>query len=416
MKVLFVFQGLPHYYNYVLNKFNQVEGLEVVNVVPRQRLNVGAGVYQTSANVQFKLVELEEYQPRYGGFFLRGLADLIRHERPDVIVANHAYIRGFFCNLPVRMTLWRLGVRLIMKSIPFELPDRAAAVQNCRSAFRSRLAGSAWRVPQAALTSLRYRLNIVLDTWSFRHAAAHVNYIDDAVRIFTSYGVPPERIFITRNSPDTDLLLAVGERLAHDRASAGCARPRLLHVGRLIDWKRVDLLLSATARLAEKYPDVELLVVGDGPKAAEWKQMAEDLGIAGRTRFVGGVYDPVELGRLMINSAVYVLAGMGGLSINEAMCFGLPVVCAVGDGTEKHLVQDGVNGLYFANGDGADLYRKLDELLAAPARRGEMGRKSLEIIRNNINVHTVINRHLEAFEYVTGLKVGRSPPPVSPQP
>ena len=47
MKVLFTFGGLPHYYNYVLNKLNSVEGINVIVVIPGSKSKtMGEGVYE----------------------------------------------------------------------------------------------------------------------------------------------------------------------------------------------------------------------------------------------------------------------------------------------------------------------------------------------------------------------------------
>lgn len=68
----------------------------------------------------------------------------------------------------------------------------------------------------------------------------------------------------------------------------------------------------------------------------------------------------------MNESTVYVLAGMGGLSINDAMTYGLPVVCSVCDSTERDLVTDGVNGLFFKEDNADSLSDKLNKLLPLP--------------------------------------------------
>ena len=99
----------------------------------------------------------------------------------------------------------------------------------------------------------------------------------------------------------------------------------------------------------------------------------------------------------MNESTVYVLAGMGGLSINDAMTYGLPVVCSVCDSTERDLVTDGVNGLFFRESDADSLSDKLNELFASPGRCAEMGRESERIIREKINIETVSERYLQAF-------------------
>lgn len=172
-------------------------------------------------------------------------------------------------------------------------------------------------------------------------------------------------------------------------------------------WKRVDLLIDAFARLAGKYPDAELTVVGNGPELENLKQQTRRLNLTvadkdtpsapGCVRFTGAIYDPKELGACMHESMVYVLAGMGGLSINDAMTYGLPVVCSVCDGTERDLVADGRNGLFFRDGDVDSLTLTLDNLLASPERCRTMGQESERIIREQINLDTVAGRYLRAF-------------------
>ena len=159
------------------------------------------------------------------------------------------------------------------------------------------------------------------------------------------------------------------------------------------------MLIDAFARIVSRYPDAELVIVGDGPELNNLKRQAEELKLSKETiRFIGAVYDPKELGAYMNESTVYVLAGMGGLSINDAMTYGLPVLCSVCDGTERDLVTDGVNGLFFQEGDAESLAEKIETLFASPARCKEMGRESERIIREKINIETVSERYLEAFK------------------
>ena len=162
-------------------------------------------------------------------------------------------------------------------------------------------------------------------------------------------------------------------------------------------WKRVDLLIDAFPKVIANHPDAELVIVGDGPELDNLKKQAAERNLTDRIRFIGAVYNPKELGAYMNESTVYVLAGMGGLSINDAMTYGLPVVCSVCDSTERDLVTDGVNGLFFREGDAGSLSDKLNELFASPGRCAEMGRESERIIREKINIETVSERYLQAF-------------------
>jgi glycosyltransferase involved in cell wall biosynthesis len=91
---------------------------------------------------------------------------------------------------------------------------------------------------------------------------------------------------------------------------------------------------------------------------------------------------------------------MGGLSINEAMCYAKPIVCSVADGTEKEIVREGENGYFFENGNLDGLTEKINIILSDKELCKRMGQKSLSIIENEVNLDVVAERYLEAFEYV----------------
>ena len=164
----------------------------------------------------------------------------------------------------------------------------------------------------------------------------------------------------------------------------------------------MDLLIAAFSLIAKRYQDCELVIVGDGPEKEALIRKAIDLGLRNRILFTGAVYDPIELAQYMNESSVYVLAGMGGLSINDAMCFSLPIICSVCDGTERDLVVDGVNGYFFEENDVNSLVEKINLILSDPSKAVEMGRKSLQIIKENVNLNTFTNMYIAALDYAIG--------------
>ena len=111
------------------------------------------------------------------------------------------------------------------------------------------------------------------------------------------------------------------------------------------------------------------------------------------------MYDLIELAQYMNESSVYVLAGMGGLSINDAMCFSLPIICSVCDGTEKDLVFEGENGFFFREDDVADLTEKLIWILSDLPKAVQMGKKSLQIIKERANLDVFSNMYKKALSY-----------------
>ena len=404
MKVLYISNSLTHYYNLVLSKLNSMPDLEMIAVTPKgNSAHIGEGVHQTREGITFKVIELEEYSKFVIYSSFRGLARVLADEKPDIVIVLEAHLLTFIFNIPVVFAMKRLGIKLILKSIPFRLPkfeDAKKQINDRIVTFQKLPAWLGGILHKAGVERLLRLAHVYFTKFVYNIPDAHVDYIEEAYDIFGSYGVDKNKIFITHNSPDTDRLFQIRESLASAEPILPKNTHRLIHVGRLVEWKRVDLLIRAVARLKKVYNDVELLVVGYGPMEAELKKLADTLQVASDVKFLGGVYDPGILGQYLISSSIYVLAGMGGLSINDAMCFGLPIICSVGDGTEKKLVRDEFNGKYFKDGNEDDLVDKIAYLFDRPRLLREMGHNSTSIIRNEINIHTVINGYTEAFNFV----------------
>lgn len=400
MRVCFVMAGLPHYFALILNKMVSDYGIEVILIKPSQQSKaLGAGVKEDKSAAQFKLIELPEYTAWYGKSFFENLIPTLQEVKPDIIVmSSWPYFLQLVLNPPFYFKLKKIGAKLICRDIPFNMSywgksqeyyysgqniteDLDAAKKNWKGALYFRL-----------ITWLR-KLYLPL-------ADAHINYYDEGRDIISSYGVPKEKIFIAANSPDTDELLAAYAEVLKQPEILPANPYRLIHVGRLVKWKRVDMLIQSIKDLKGVFPQIELVVVGFGPEEESLKKLANDIGVADHVRFVGGVYDALTLGKYLHVSSVYMLGGMGGLSINDAMCFAKPVICSVADGTERRLVREGYNGSYFENGNQESLNLKTKALLASPEKLASYGAHSLKIIKEEINIHSVLKEYMVAFQYV----------------
>lgn len=397
MKLLYLANGLPHYFNLVLSKLNASPDMEVVVVAPRgPGRHIGDGVFQSRKGTEFRIVELEEYTNRLVSGY-RGLPRLLLRERPHVVVFPDYLVTSFFLHPGLVLARKLVGARLVQKSIPFLLPDYETARKRMRDSMASPASPLGKLLQALGLRALLRRAALELRAWCYRRVDAHVNYIDAAKEIYGSYGVASDRICVTRNSPDTDAMARTEATL---RASGNTPKRdphRLLHVGRLVSEKRVDLLLQAMPRVLERIPQAELVIVGDGPQRGAFERFAEQQGVGGAVRFVGAIYDPLELARRFLSAPLFVLPGLGGLSINEAMFYRMAIVCSSGDGTEKFLVREGYNGTYFCVDDSNSLGEAIVRLMSDPQELDRMGARSREIIEREVNIHTVIEAYRQAF-------------------
>ena len=399
MKVIFTFGGLPHYYNYVLNRLNKLPGYEVKVIIPSGKSSsLGKGVHQTSKDIDFGIIELEEEKRWYGKPNFRNLMQVLKMEKPDILVLIWPYVLGFVLLPGWYNTIKKLGIKLVYKDIPFNIPEYNKALQFYRKNLLEEtrhLKHQNWGITQ----KLYYLLVRELIKKYLNKMDAHVYYTEDAYKIIPTYGVPKEKIHITYNSPDTDRLFSIREEIQNDTKLQLGNMKQILHVGRLVAWKNVDLLIEAFELVLRKVPQCRLIIIGTGPEKENLEKLAEEKGISDKVNFEGGVYEEKTLGRYFLASTVYVLAGMGGLSINDAMCFGKPVICSRADGTEKKLVRADYNGYYFEENNATDLADKIIKIISYPEIEKKFGENSTNIIKNEINIHTVITRYQKAFEY-----------------
>lgn len=403
MKVMYLTNALTHYYNGVLSKLNAREDVDLVVVAPKGAgRHVGEGVYQTKEGTSFRLHEREEIR-RFGLYTsFRGMIALLIRERPQIIVLPEHMLLAFVLGIPLMLATKILNIRIVQKSIPFRLLEHDEAKSKLQK-LPAALGGSSpviRVVNLLKLARLARRARLMLMKLAYNSVDAHVVYVDAGIEIYGSYGVPKEKVFVIGNSPDTDQLREIEQSLIGTDPILPNNDYRLIHVGRLVEWKRVDLLLRALRKVSLTFPRTELLIAGYGPEEEKLIALADELGLHDNVHFLGGVYDPRLLARYMRSSSVYVLAGMGGISINDAMFFRLPVICSVCDGTEKKLVREGINGSYFAEGDENDLAERIIKLFSDPSRCRQMGNASRDIIDKEVNIHTVVGGYVRAFDYV----------------
>ncbi|MCE7040568.1 glycosyltransferase family 4 protein [Dyadobacter sp. CY312] len=400
MRVCFVMAGLPHYFTLILNKMVSEYGTDLILIKPSQKSKaVGSGVKEGDSAMKFRLVELPEYTTWYGKPFFKDLIPTLKEINPDIIVMSAwPYFLQLVLNPFFYSKLKSVGGKLICRDIPFNISywgkskEYYYSGQNITEDLGNDDKNWKGYLYFFIITCLR-KIYLPL-------ADAHINYFDEARNITGSYGVPKDKIFIAANSPDTDELLATYEEVLQQPEILPPGRQRIIHVGRLVKWKRVDMLIHCVKNLASSLPDIELVVIGFGPEEEALKKLAVELGVSDRVLFVGGVYESLTLGRYLHASSVYVLGGMGGLSINDAMCFAKPVVCSVADGTEKRLVREGYNGYYFTNGDQGSMDAAIGKLLNNPEKIKQFGANSLAIIKKEVNIHSVLREYDVAFQYV----------------
>lgn len=399
MRILFTFGGMPHYLNALLKRLNEQKGIELYIVLPESKGRIiGEGVRLVQVEDGLNIIKLKEYPSFFGKPYFRGLSKVMRKIRPDIIVTGWPYILPLSLHLGLIFYLKLTHTGLILREIPFGVAPYKEALSYYRK--------NPWfdeDMNNITPKGIRYFFWAIslkfIRKWYYSIIDASLAYAERAYEIQGSYGLKREQIFVSLNSPDTDILVTEKNKILSEGNNIIYNPYRLIHIGRLVKWKRVDVLLQAASILNKDFPLLEIVIIGTGPEENNLITQSKNLGISGKVVFAGSLYNQ-DIVKYLLSSGIYVLAGMGGLSINEAMATGKPVICSVGDGTEKTLVREGFNGLYFKEGDAESLAERVRYLFENKDLMQKMGENSESIIRNEVNLDTVTSEFLRCFQYV----------------
>ena len=217
-----------------------------------------------------------------------------------------------------------------------------------------------------------------------RQFDAMVSYSRRGADEYADLGFPLDHIFVAHNSVSPSPTWQMP-----NRPDAFHEKPCILFVGRLQFRKNVDLLLGACAEIQ----NVRLVIVGDGPEREALESLAAE--IYPSAEFVGAKHGE-ELKAHFEEADLFVLPGTGGLAVQEAMSYGLPVIVAQGDGTQDDLVRK-ENGWQVPPDDFDALVATMKDALSDVARLRTMGAESFRIVKEEINIEKMVDVFVAAL-------------------
>jgi glycosyltransferase involved in cell wall biosynthesis len=199
-------------------------------------------------------------------------------------------------------------------------------------------------------------------------------------------------------------LLGSGVDIAAARAAVAPehARPYLICAARFdLSHKAIDVLIEAFAALASRYPQLDLLLAGDGPDRAKIEAQIAACGLVSRVKLLG-VLPLKQLWSLYKGATGFVMPSRKpeglALALLEAMACGTPVIATNSGGTPEVIVHE-ANGLLVARNDPAEFAAAIAQLLDNREAGQQMGPAALETAAR-YDWREVTRGYLEVYESV----------------
>ena len=309
--------------------------------------------------------------------FARGIQATMagaRRSRPDVLHAHWLLPNGFIAAVVAR----RLGIPLVIS-----IPGSDAQVARSNPLFRSLARYALHQADLLTANSIDLR-DAVLPL------GADLGKFDMII-----YGTDPAAL---RPDPLAGAALRAELHIGAEEVVALC-------VGRMVPKKGFDVLIRALATPALRARPVVGVMVGEGDDKVAWQQLALDLGVAERLRWVGNV-PKTAIGRyynladLLAMPSVSRPADGLNVCVLDAMSCGKPVIGTTVAGNPLAIVHE-ETGLLIAEQDAAALADALARLADDPPLRRRLGAASRLRIENELGWPHLARRYIRHFETLT---------------
>ncbi|MBQ6205191.1 MAG: glycosyltransferase family 4 protein [Prevotella sp.] len=173
---------------------------------------------------------------------------------------------------------------------------------------------------------------------------------------------------------------------------------RIISVGRLYPQKNQEMMIRAFAKVAEEFPDWQLVIYGEGPLRAELEflvssfKLQERVLLPGRTEHV---IEELRKSKIFCMSSDY--EGMSN-SMIEAICVGLPIISTKVSGTED-LIRDEENGLLVEIGEESCMGDCMSKLMSSAVLREDMSIRNKKLA-GLFDIDFIVNQWTELIKKV----------------
>lgn len=347
-KIIFIQPGYAHYRKGLFDKLNTK--FDISFVFCRH-----SSIYPTfdEPNQQWKSIWLHSDK---NWFWIINLIKILSKKKYDIIISsNPGSIQSIISTITAKILKKKHVVWSLSWHEEYQYSNRNKLYKDTRRKLAQHIVRKADSVIVAGSASLRYHRML---------------------------GIPNKKIFVANQSVEP---LTKNYYTAKTIDKLDIKKKYIiLYFSRIINWKGLDILISAFKSIENERNDVFLLICGDGDFKNYCEGLAKKLTVK-NIQFMGAIkheyfYDYLSIADIFVlPSCIRDKSEAWGLVINEAMGVGKPIVTTDAVGSAEDLVANGINGYVVKNNDTMQLYTALKKIICGGDKLIErMGKNSIE--------------------------------------
>lgn len=243
----------------------------------------------------------------------------------------------------------------------------------------------------SGIKSLQRKIERMISTNALKNAS-NVLVVNEKTKNIMNlyYNVPKEKISIVPNGVDISFF------------KTSTKNPKkIIFSGVMYHHRGLDVLLDSIPKLVKKIPDVQVILLGDGPELKKLQEIVHEQKIEKNVFFKGWIDrskipEEISDASIAIGPLRRTLVTENALPIKvlEYMGSSLPIIALEGTLPEDVLI-DSKNGFFVKDSD--DLAGKVIQLLEDPKMVQKMGEKSLEMVQK-FSWDNIVNSIISIYE------------------
>ncbi|PIR54861.1 hypothetical protein COU74_03935 [Candidatus Peregrinibacteria bacterium CG10_big_fil_rev_8_21_14_0_10_36_19] len=163
--------------------------------------------------------------------------------------------------------------------------------------------------------------------------------------------------------------------------------------------KGIKYLIAAMPKIIEKYPNVKLIIIGEGEDKERLEKLTENLKINNCVKFLGR---RKEIAKLLKASNIFVLPSIReafGMVNLEAMYTPLPIVASKVGGIPE-IIEDGKTGILVPKEDTMELRIALEKLIKNPELRNKMANAGKERLQKEFSAKKMAEKYEKIYKNI----------------
>ncbi len=305
--------------------------------------------------------------------------------------------KSFLMFCKIFFTILRIKPKVIITSTQFPLHSRLAFIISKILKIKIAFYTEAWEFPihKRVIKRISHKLTRLTE----KSADYILTQSDHKKGIYQSLGIKEEKIIV---------LPFLVNNYSENKIKTITKPKKILYLGRFIEQKGIDLLLSAFINLSQDNEEIELILAGDtkeklisiSKKNEELMNLVQLKGLNERISFVGFL-DQESKKKIFESADIFVMPSRfnegWGISLVEAAQFGMILLASDKVAAGKVFIRENVNGFIFQTESENQLIEKLRNAINLTEET------TFQFSRNSINIFEEYNNEKHFIDTLNSL-------------